>query len=92
MLIDSNGTFLVKPVVAGVAADSFIVYVSGTAGGCVLKLQYQNEGGTYIDLEDGTLVVSSENLVNAGRGAYIFITVTGATGATAVYVTARGLS
>jgi hypothetical protein len=69
-----------------------IVYVSGVSGGAVLTLQHLDEGNNFVDLEDGVLVVSSENLINAGAGAKIVLAVTGATGTTAVYVTARGLS
>lgn len=91
MLIEADGTFNIEPEVVGKNADKFIVYVSGVAGGAVLTLQHRDEAGNYIDLEDGVIASPSQNQVLAGRGAKIYIHVTGATGTTAVYVTVRGL-
>ena len=92
MLIEANGTYLVKPEVVGGNADTFIIYVSGTAASAVLTLNHLDEGGNYVPLEDGVLTTPSENQILAGRGANIYVVVTAATGSTAIYLTAKGLS
>ena len=92
MILTANGDFLVKPEVVGMNADTFIVYVSGSIDGAVMQLRYKDEGGNWVNLENGLLVIDTQNKVEAGRGAYIHLNISNAGASTEIFVTTRGLN
>ncbi len=92
MRIRTSTRVLLDPQVLGRSAQELIIYVSGTLGGATPTLQYQDEGENWIDLENGILAIDTQNKVECGIGASIYLEVTGASGTTDIYVTTRGMT
>jgi len=91
MIIKTDGQFYLKANVNGHAASSFVVYISGVYSTATVKLVYKDGFGNFIDLEDGNLASNTQNIVNAGKDAAIFLDVSGADGSTNIAVDVRGV-
>ena len=68
------------------ASSSSIIYVSGSDGGGTITLGYMDDNG-FVPLTDGTLQVGEQYEVNHGAGMYLFVKLTGSTGASITVIT-----
>ena len=89
MIITKDGTYLLNTGARGDSNSQIILYTSGTFSTATCKLQYEDEAGNFIDLEDGAVLVDTQNSINKGVGARIFLNVASADGSTSIVATAR---
>ncbi|NRA77122.1 MAG: hypothetical protein HRU18_02845 [Pseudoalteromonas sp.] len=92
MIITGNERVSLKSKTVGPYGDRYIIYLSGNLGSATATLQYKDELGTFVPLEDGVLLINSQNRIEPGREANLYLHVTGADGATNIAVTLRSLS
>lgn len=90
MRIAEDGRYKLSNSTEGFGGASSIVYVSGVFGTASVKLVHLDEEQNEIDLEDGALLVNTQNSVDHGIGADVLVRVTGSDGATAILITVRG--
>lgn len=90
MKITTNGLFHIDTDIHGFGGGTSVVYISGTFGLAVVQLVYIDEGGNEVNLEDGLLLVNTQNIVNHGEGATMAARVTLADGTTEIFIVAKG--
>lgn len=91
MLITTNGRHEISHTEHGLGGKSIIVYISDNLGAATLQLQYKNEQGNYIDLENGLLSANTQNRVDMGLDIPIYLNVTTSDGATAFDLMSRSI-
>lgn len=90
MIITENGLYSVTNKVKGFGGATSMVYVSGAFGTATATLVYLNELGNEVVLENGVLVIDTQNAVVHGVDRPIFVRVALADGATAIVIEVRG--
>ena len=88
MLITQDGTYLLTPEFSGENGAKMLLFISGTFGTSTNTLQYLNGQGDFIDLEDGLLLVNTQNQIYMGTKP-IYLNVSGADQDTAIDVMVR---
>lgn len=90
MKLTANGNYKITTNLSGIASGVYILYVSGATGTATAILTYKDEDEVYVPLVDGQLAVGEQYTVHTGLHLDLYVTVTGADGATAINVMARG--
>lgn len=83
--ITANGNY---PLNTDFKPNETIIYASGTMGAATVLITYQNEAGDYLPLSGGAVTTGEQYTVKHGANMDIFLTVTGADGATSIDVNA----
>lgn len=79
-ILTVDGTFEIP---GDMEAVTSIIYVSGTAGTAVVKLQVPDGRGGFSDLADGAVTgMDTQYVITHGRGIEIFANITTADGST----------
>lgn len=88
MKITANGNHTLESFKAGVNAG-YVIYSSGSLGAATAALTYKDEGGAYVPITDGAIVIGEQMKVDSGANMELFVTVTGADGSTSINITSK---
>lgn len=92
MIITQNGRYGLHTKIKGTNSDKFILYISGLTGTAAMQLQYRDELGVWVNLENGVMLTDTQNQVVGGVGSKIYINITNADGVTNLAMTVRGIT
>lgn len=81
LVINSDGKYRIKPELFGKAAGTLIFYISGSAGGGTIQLEYEDTFKNMVPLVDGLLDVDNQYQVHAGIVSNLYVVVAGSSGA-----------